>query len=298
MSNVLSRDRKLTILRLLVEGNSLRGITRATACHRSAVTRVLTEVGDSCRQFLDEQMRNLKLRHIQADEVWTFVAKKQARLTMREREQRGDIGDMYLWVAFDEDTKLVPTFILGKRSADMARRFMVDLAKRLTPFPNPHASDDHAFRLGQIQPITQLSTDGFAPYPEAVDLAFGRYVRYGQCIKDFRNANLPYTPSEMVGTVRKPIFGLLRPSEIGTSHVERNNATIRHFVKRFARLSYCFSRTLDNLAAACALHFAYFNYCWRPRTTRITPAMAAGITQTLWSVENLYDYVSNNYQEK
>jgi IS1 family transposase len=296
MSNVLKHDRKLMIVRLLVEGNSLRGITRAVGAHRSAVSRVLTEVGDSCRQFLDEQMRNLKLRHIQVDEAWTFVAKKQSRLTTIEREERGDIGDMYLWVAFDEDTKLVPTFILGKRSADMARRFMVDLAARLVSFPNPHASDDHAFQLGQIQPITQISTDGFAPYPEAVDLAFGRYVRYGQCIKDFRNAALPYTPSEIVGIKRKPIFGRLHPSEIGTSHVERNNATIRHFVKRFARLSYCFSKSLDNLAAACALHFAYFNYCWRPRTTRITPAMAAGITQTLWSVEDLYNYVSAKYK--
>ena len=174
------------------------------------------------------------------------------------------------------------------------RRFMLDLASRLMP-ANIHAADDHNYHQGEYLPITQISTDGFAPYPEAVDLAFGRYVRYGQCIKDFRNAALPYTPSEMVGTKRKPIFGRLHPSEIGTSHVERNNATIRHFVKRFARLSYCFSKSLDNLAAACALHFAYFNYCWRPRTTRITPAMAAGITQTLWSVEALYDHVINRF---
>jgi hypothetical protein len=107
---------------------------------------------------------------------------------------------------------------------------------------------------------------------------------------------MPYTPSEIIGIKRKPIYGRLNPREIGTSHVERNNATIRHFVKRFARLTYCFSKTLDNLAAATALHFAYFNYCWRPRTTRITPAMAAGITQELWSVEDLYDFVSANYK--
>jgi hypothetical protein len=138
MSNVLSRDRKLMIVRLLVEGNSLRGITRAVGAHRSAVTRVLTEVGDSCRQFLDAQMRNLTLRHVQVDEAWTFVSKKQSRLTVDERQERADIGDMFLWVAFDEDTKLVPTFILGKRSADMARRFMVDLASRLVPPNQPY----------------------------------------------------------------------------------------------------------------------------------------------------------------
>ena len=208
----------------------------------------------------------------------------------------GTYRDMYLWVAFDEDTKLVPTFILGKRLTDMARRFMMDLASRLD-WPNTrHSSDDHAFAEGQYTPIVQISTDGFAPYPEAVDLAFGRYVKYGQCIKSFRNSNTPYTPSEMIETKRRPIFGGVNPRDIGTSHVERNNATIRHFVKRFARMSYCFSKTLDNLASACALHFAYFNYCWRPRTTRITPAMAAGVTDKLWSVEDLYDHLNANYK--
>jgi hypothetical protein len=166
---------------------------------------------------------------------------------------------------------------------------MVDLASRLK-MPKPHDSDAHAFREGGYTPVTTISTDGFAGYPEAVDLAFGPYVRYGQCIKDYRNVEQlgRYGPPEMVSTERRPIFGKLRWDEISTSHVERNNLTIRTFVKRFARLSLGFSKKLDNLAAAVALHFAYFNFVWRPRTTRVTPAMAAKVTDTLWTVEDLF----------
>jgi hypothetical protein len=120
---------------------------------------------------------------------------------------RSDIGDVYLWTAVDAETKLIPTFLLGKRSADNARRFMVDLRSRLASEAKPHASDDHAFEKGRYQPITQISTDGFAAYPEAVDLAFGPYVKYGKIIKEYRNATMAYTPSEMVGTKREGVTG-------------------------------------------------------------------------------------------
>lgn len=302
MANVLRRDRQLLVLRLLCEGNSIRSTERITGVHRDTVMRVMVRAGESCRSMLDDMMRNLTLRHVQCDEIWTFVAKKQGRLTQEERAERSDIGDVYLWVAFDEDTKLVPTFAIGKRSADMARRFMMDLATRLK-MPAPHESDRHAFGAGWHRPITQISTDAFAGYPEAVDLAFGPYVRYGQIVKNYRNTDQPgrYGPPEMIGTDRRIIFGSLNEFEIGTSHVERNNLTIRTFVKRFTRLSLGFSKKLENLCAAVSLHMAYHNCCWRPRfpdgsgmtgRRRPTPAMLAGVTDHLWSFEELFQRIA------
>ncbi|HEV3301270.1 MAG TPA: hypothetical protein VG055_16585 [Planctomycetaceae bacterium] len=291
MSNVLSHDRKLAALRLLVEGNSLRSITRVTDIHRTALMRFMVTFGQAARQFLDEQMRGLHLRHVQVDEIWTFVLKKQGRLTIQERHN-SNIGDQYLWVAFDQDTKLVPTFAIGKRSADMARRLMVDLARRLV-LPSPNEIDDRNFKKGFFRKIVQISTDGFAAYPEAVDLAFGPYADYGTCIKDYRNADQPgrYAPPEMIQTQRRTVFGNLNPREFGTSHVERNNLTIRMFVKRFARLTLAFSKKRENLAAAVALHFAYFNFVWKPRTTNATPAMLAGVADREWTLEELYNAV-------
>lgn len=252
----------------------------------------MVKFGDQCRDFLDGTMRNLHLREIQCDEIWTFVAKKQQRLTTEERELRGDIGDMYLWTALDRDTKLVPTFVVGKRSADMARRLMVDLYSRLAHH-RPHDSDNHDYRDGKYERIITLFTDGFPGYPEAVDLAFGPYVEFGTLIKDYRNASLKgaYTPPEIVGTKRTVHRGSISEFDICTSHVERNNFTIRTSMKRFARLSLGFSKKLENLAVAVAMHMAYYNFCWQPATLGgcNTPARAAGITDRPWSFEELFE---------
>jgi len=195
---------------------------------------------------------------------------------------------MYLWTALDQKTKLIPSFLLGKRSADNARRLMMDLASRLV-MPKAHVSDPQSYSRPGYQHVTQVSTDGFAPYPEAVDLAFGPYVKFGTIIKDYRNAVLPYTPSEMVGTKRRGVYGIGKEQErtICTSHVERNNLTIRTFMKRFTRLALGFSKKLENLEAAVNLHMAYYNFCWRPATMRITPAMAAKVTDRLWGFDEL-----------
>ncbi|MEX2092742.1 MAG: hypothetical protein WD971_08705, partial [Pirellulales bacterium] len=246
MANVLAADKQCTALQMLVEGNSLRSVTRLTGIHRTTVMNLLARFGDACRQFMDEEMRGLKLDHIEVDEIWTFCAKKQARLHVEERDNP-NIGDMYMWVALDKETKLVPTFIIGKRSADMARRLMVDLASRLV-FPRPQDWNTDVF-----QTVTQISTDGFAAYPEAVDLAFGPYVKFGTIIKDYRNAERKsgnYSPAQLSGTQRTPRFGMREDemATICTSHVERNNLTTRTFMKRFARLSLGFSKKRENLA--------------------------------------------------
>jgi IS1 family transposase len=300
MANVLPRSRQLEVFHLLAEGNSIRSIERLTGTQKRTVLRLLVRFGRGCRDLLDSKMRGLTLNHLEVDEVWTFVQKKQARLTLEERATRHDIGDVYLWTAIDQDTKLVPTFAVGKRSADMARRLMLDLSSRLVR-PMPHISDAHAYRPQGYVPITQISTDGFPAYPEAVDLAFGPYVEYGTIIKEYRNANIIYTPSEMVGTRRTVIRGEIEPREICTSHVERFNWTTRTLLKRFTRLSAGFSKKLENLAAAIALFMAFYNFVWRPRfpdhsskrgRRRPTPAMMAGVEDRLWSVEDLFREVT------
>ena len=184
----------------------------------------------------------------------------------RTRAERHDIGDVYLWTCIDQKTKLMPSFLIGKRSADNARRFLMDVAGRLT-FPNPHTSDAHDFKAGGYPKIVQISTDAFAGYREAVDLAFGPYAKYGTIIKEYRNANMIYTPSEMVGTKRTGIRGIgdRERHTICTSHVERLNGTQRLFLKRLNRLTYCFSKKLRNLEAAFAMFAAYYNFCWQTR---------------------------------
>ncbi len=290
-------DAKLA-LRLLAEGMSIRATERTTGIHRDTVCKLLVMFGEACQRFLDQRMRGLTLTHLQFDEQWTYVAKKQSRLTMNEREESSEIGDMYLWTCIDQKTKLLPGFLIGKRSADNARRFMKDIAGRLV-FPRPHASDAHSYLSGGYKPITQISTDGFAAYPEAVDLAFGPYVKFGVIIKEYRNASMIYTPSEMVGTQRtgrRNIEGREQRT-ICTSHVERLNGTQRLFMRRLNRLTYCFSKKLENLQAAFAMFAAYYNYCWQTRMPgksgkkRPSAAMMAGLAGHVWSFDELFDAV-------
>jgi transposase-like protein/IS1 family transposase len=282
-------------LRMLAEGSSIRSTERITGIHRDTLCRLVVKFGKACKKFLDRRMRGLTLSHLQFDEQWTFVAKKQARLTVDERAEAHDMGDVYIWTCIDQETKLMPSHMIGKRSADNARRFMLDVSLRLKT-PRPHESDDHAFQKGKYRQIVQISTDGFAAYPEAVDLAFGPYAKYGTIVKDYRNASMQYTPSEMVGTKRTAHQGI-REDEIRTictSHVERLNGTQRLFLKRLNRLTLCFSKKLENLEAAFAMFAAYYNFCWqtrRPGTSgkkRPTAAMMAKIAGHVWSFNELF----------
>lgn len=286
MANVLSVDDQILVLHHLVEGNSIRSIQRVTGIDKKTILRLLVKFGEACRDFLDGQMRGLELHHLEVDEQWTFVKKKQGRLHDSDRDNPR-VGDQYLWLAIDETTKLIPSFAIGKRSADNARRFMVDLADRIAlPIPT-----DTGERSGIIP---QISTDGFNGYPEAVDLAFGPYCRYGQIIKDYRNAEQPgrYGPPELIGTHRREIFGNVPLQTICTSHAERVNLTTRTLLKRFTRLSLCFSKKLENLVAAVAMYVAYYNFCWSHKTLKgRTPAMMAGVAGHPWSMDELFDRV-------
>ena len=285
-------------LRMLTEGMSVRATERTTGLHRDTICKLIVHFGDACRRFLDRSMRNLTVEHLQFDEQWTYVAKKQARLTIDQRAESHDVGDVYIWTCIDQKTKLMPSFAVGKRSADMARRFMLDVAGRLN-WPNAHASDAHAFKAGGYKPIVQISTDGFAAYPEAVDLAFGPYAKFGTIIKEYRNANIIYTPSEMVGTRRTGIRNIEGKNQrtICTSHVERLNGTQRVFLKRLNRLTLCFSKKLRNLEAAFGMFAAYYNYCWQTRKAdnsgkrRPTAAMMAGLAGHVWSFDELFETI-------
>ncbi len=288
-------DKAKLVLRLLTDGSSIRSAERITRVHRDTICKLIVHFGDACRDFLDERMHGLRLTHLEFDEQWTFVGKKQARLTTTERQELSDKGDVYLWTCIDKKTKLLPAFMIGKRSADNARRFMMDVAGRLV-FPKPHASDAHAFQPSNYLKIVQVSTDGFPGYPEAVDLAFGPYVRFGTIIKEYRNANIVYQPSEMVGTQRQGIKNIDGSDvfTICTSHVERLNGTQRLFLKRLNRLTLCFSKKLRNLEAAFAMFAAYYNFCWQTRMPgksgkrRPTAAMMAGLTGHVWSFDKLF----------
>jgi hypothetical protein len=280
--NVLKADKRRAVLHLLVEGNSIRSTERLTGVHRDTVMKLLVTAGDHAGEFLNGRMRGLKLRHIQVDEIWTFVDTKQAHI---RPERAGDdtIGDQYVFVAIDENTKLMPTFLIGKRTAPNAERFMLDLSERIA-----------APRPGQPRIRMQLPSDGFAAFPGAVDLAFANTVDYGVIIKSFaENAEQPgrYGPPEVTGTERRVMVGEFDPYKICTSHVERQNLTMRTFLRRFTRLSLGFSKKLENLIAAVRLHMAHYNLCRRHGTLRVTPAMAANVTDELWSLDRLIDEI-------
>jgi IS1 family transposase len=272
MAYQLPKLKQQAIIHLLVEGNSIRSIERLTGVHRDTIMRLAVTVGNKCKAFLNAWLRNLKLRHVQADEIWTFVGCKEEKLR-RALVVNPMIGDQFLYIAFDQDTKLIATYAIGKRSKEVTQAFMYDLADRI------------------VSDAPQLSTDGFNAYPNAVKNAFGDEISYGQIIKDFAESPQPgrYGPPVMVAAERRQITGLtdIDKFTICTSHVERNNLTIRTFMKRFARLSLGFSKKLDNLAAAVALHVAHYNFCRVHSSLRMTPAMAAGVTDHIWELDEL-----------
>lgn len=268
--NVLKRERKLAVISALLEGNSLRSVSRMTNVHRTAIQDLLVAVGDRCASLLDEQMRGLTCSAIEADEIWCYVSKKQRHLTPDER-LNPELGDQWTFVAMDPMTKLVPVSVVGKRDTATTTRFIGELKSRITS-------------------RFQLSTDGFKPYVDAVASVFGNTIDYAQIIKTYATENPGpgrYSPPSVTGIEKNEIFGAPERGRICTSYVERNNLTIRMQLRRFTRLTNAFSRKLANLKAPLALHFAHFNLCRIHGSLRVTPAMAAGITDRLWDLDEL-----------
>jgi IS1 family transposase len=223
-------------------------------------------------------MRNLTLKHLECDEIWTFVRKKQGKLTDAERGNIA-IGDQYLYVAVDQETRLIPSYIIGKRNYAVTCWFIDDLAKRLV-LPEPWQGE-----------LPQLSTDGWQSYRPAIENAFGQRAAHGVMIKTFFESEQPgrYGPPVLENTDRRVISGRITEQSICTSHVERHNLSIRTFLRRFTRLALGFSKKIEALEAAVALYVAHYNFCRVHGTLAKTPAMAARLTGHPWALAELLD---------
>lgn len=272
MANILGPDKREAVIRCLVNGSSVRATERMTDVHRDTVLRFMVKVGTGCERLLDEKMRNLPCRRLQVDEIWGYVGKKQRHLTMADDSAR--TGDTWTFVAIDADSKLIPVYRIGKRDLPTATAFLNDLAGRLTN-------------------RVQLSSDALRAYVDAAEEAFGCEVDYGQIVKSYEAEPLGpgrYSPPRVIGTMRTPILGDPDEAHISTSYVERQNLTMRMNIRRLTRLTNAFSKKLENLKAAVALHFAYYNFGRVHQTLRVTPAMEVGLSDHVWSVSEILSF--------
>lgn len=265
----LDNETRSQVIRCLVEGTSIRATVRLTGVAKKTVMRLLFEIGEVCREYQDQAFRNLTCQRVQVDEIWSFCYAKAKNVP---REHRGEFGfgDVWTWVAIDADTKLVPCWLVGKRDAECAQEFVRDLESRM------------ANRI-------QLTTDGNRLYLMAVAKAFHGDVDYGILIKIFGKVQeeARYSPPLCLGIQKKVHRGDPDPEHISTSYVERQNLTMRMQMRRFTRLTNAFSKKLENHAAAIALHYMHYNFCRIHQTLRVTPAMAAGVTDHVWDAQDV-----------
>jgi IS1 family transposase len=273
MANVLNTDKQIAIIGALAEGSSIRSIERITGIHRDTIMRLGVKVGQGCAALLDAKMRDLPCQHLQFDEIWGFIGKKQRNLLVDDDETQ--YGDVWTFCAIDADTKLVPSFRCGKRDAVTANAFVEDVASRM-------------------RTRVQVTTDALRLYVEAIERGFGADVDYGRVIKTYAHDDSihperRYSAPEIVTTEKEIVNGHPDMELASTSHVERLNGTTRLHMRRLTRLTYAFSKKLENFKAAAALHFAYYNLVKRHGTLRCTPAMAAGVEQSFWTVGDLVE---------
>lgn len=272
MANNLPFEKKVAVVSMLAEGNSIRSIERMTGINRNTIMNLGVRVGNACKQIMDEKMRGLKCRQIQVDEIWGFVGAKR-----KNAGKAGAYGDVWTFIALDADTKLIPSFIVGKRDAYHAKAFMDDLASRVTM-------------------RCQISSDGLNAYTDAVERSFGTEADYGQIVKTYsvtplgnnaQPAAIRYSPAEVIKVEKTVVSGMPDLSRISTSHVEKQNHTLRMHCRRLTRLTNAFSKKIENFEAAVALNFAYYNFVKTHGSLKMTPAMAAGIATSHWTVEEL-----------
>lgn len=281
--NKLSTTRRSQVVSALVEGVSIRAACRMTGVAKGTVLRLLIDLGIACEQYQDKALLNLPCKRIQCDEIWSFCYAKAKNVP----EQLAGVfgyGDIWTWTALCADTKLVPTWAVGRRDGWTAQQFIRDLAGRL------------ANRV-------QLTTDGHKVYLEAVEGAFGADIDYAMLVKLYegdegkRQTEAKYSPPSCLGTRTVRITGQPDPAYISTSFAERNNLTLRMSLRRFTRLTNAFSKKVDNLKTALALHFMHYNFARIHQTLRVTPAMEAGVSDHVWSIEEivgLLDWVQSN----
>ena len=268
--NKLDTERRVQVVSALVEGSSLRGTARMTGVARMTVEKLLRELGYVCAMYQDVAFQNLPCRRIQVDEIWSFTYAKQKNVERAKAAPEG-AGDTWTWTAIDADTKLVPCWLVGGRDAGYATEFLQNLAGRL------------AHRV-------QLTSDGHKCYLQAVEDAFGADIDYAMLIKHYGNApegQRRYSPAVCTGASKAPVSGNPDEAHISTSYVERQNLTMRMAMRRFTRLTNAFSKKVENHKHAVALHYMYYNFVRIHSSLRVTPAMAAGVTEKLWSIEDM-----------
>jgi IS1 family transposase len=282
--NQMSTAKRAAVVRSLVEGNSMRSTTRMTGAGKNTIARLLIELGRVCANYHDEHVRNVSAKRIECDEVWSYIAMKEKNIPERLQGEYG-YGDVWLWTGIDSDSKLMVSYMFGMRDAESARDFMFDLAARLSN-------------------RVQLTTDGHGAYLAAVKEAFGPDgIDYAMLVKQYGNdpsAEKRYSPAVCTGCKKTPISGNPDKANVSTSYVERQNLTLRMQNRRFTRLTNGFSKKLENHEAAVALHYMYYNYA-RPHQTltkgagfKTTPAMAAGLADHVWSVEEIIGLLEPN----
>lgn len=268
--NKLDIKKQSQIIAALVEGNSIRATCRMTGAAKGTVLKLLADVGKACSEYQHNAFRNLECKRIQCDEIWSFCYAKEKNVSPEKKGQLG-YGDVYTWTAICADSKLVPSWYVGKRDVQSAYLFIDDLASRL-------------------KHRVQLTTDGHRAYLTAIEAVFGSEIDYSQLIKLYgndREGQVRYSPAHCTGIMKERVQGNPDPKHVSTSYVERQNLTMRMSMRRFTRLTNAFSKKIENLEHAVALHFMHYNSCRIHQSLRVTPAMAAGVTERLWEIEDI-----------
>jgi IS1 family transposase len=263
--NTLNQQRRAAVIAALVEGNSVRATVRMTGVAKGTILKLIADLGKVCEEYQNKALRNLTCKRIQCDEIWNFCYAKQKNVPADKQGQFG-FGDVWTWVAIDAESKLIPTWAVGRRDAGTAFALIEDLA-------------------GRLRHRIQLTTDGLRVYLDAVESAFGSNVDYSMLVKMYggdSSEDRGYSPAECIGAQVIPIIGKPKVEYISTSFVERQNLTMRMNMRRFTRLTNAFSKKVDNLRYSVAIHFMHYNFCRVHQTLRVTPAMEAGITDHVW----------------
>jgi len=270
--NRLGTEKRIQILQMLCEGSSMRSISRIVGVSINTVTKLLEDAGEACAAYHNEHVRNVSSRRIQCDEIWSFCYAKEKNVPTEMKGTPG-LGDVWTWTAIDADSKLIVSYMIGRRDASYAKALMDDLA-------------------GRLSARVQLTTDGHKAYLEAVEGAFGADIDYAMLIKLYGNTEgkgdeRRYSPAECTGTEKHSINGNPDEQHISTSYVERQNLTMRMSMRRFTRLTNGFSKKLENHHHAIALYFMFYNFCRIHKTLRVTPAMETGISDHVWGFEEI-----------